>query len=54
MSRYTYENTANAGSLNSALTNYASALGARRALDSKALDSATSWISDRENYIKKE
>lgn len=54
MSRYTYENTANAGSLNSALTTYAGALGARRTLDSKALESATSWISDRENYIKKD
>ena len=54
MSRYTYENTANAGSLNSALTGYASALNARRTLDSKALESATSWISDRENYIKKD
>ena len=52
MSRYTYENTANAGSLNSALTSYANALGAKRVLDSKALDSATSWISDRETYIK--
>ena len=54
MSRYTYENTANAGSLNSAITGYASALGARRTLDNKALESATSWISDRENYIKKD
>lgn len=54
MSRYTYENTANAGSLNSALTGYASALGNRRTTDSKALESATSWLSDRENYIKKD
>lgn len=56
MSKYTYENTANASasSLNSALTGYASALGARRTTDSKALESATSWISDRENYIKKD
>lgn len=52
MSRYTYENTANAGSLNSALTTYASALGAKRTTENKALDSATSWLSDRETYIK--
>lgn len=52
MSRYTYENTANAGSLNSAITGYASALNTRRSTDNKALESATSWISGRENYIK--
>ena len=52
MSRYTYENTANAGSLNSALTSYAGALASKRATENKALDSATSWLSDRETYIK--
>ena len=52
MSRYTYENTANAGSLNSALTRYASALGAKRTTESKALEDATSWLSGRETYIK--
>ena len=52
MSRYTYENTANAGSLNSALTTYAGALASRRTTESKALEDATSWLSDRETYIK--
>ena len=52
MSRYTYENTANTYSLNSALTGYAGALASKRATENKALDSATSWLSDRETYIK--